>query len=384
MSTLKTASSLSGVALKSPLSLVSRLLYETSMRASIASRVVFLLTLILVPSVQAQTLRVWGADRSGQVSMAPEGNFKAIAGGSFEGLALRTNGTPVLWGSGPAGVMLPFPPEIANDHFRAISLGRDDAILVRTNWTLVHYGRNPVMDNVSPGSFVEVAVAAVHAVAISQDGTLKAFGSDVYPPSSGPLAGTPGEIITGLTNAPNRGPFEAVESVVTGSLALRRDGLLFGWGRPAFEFDAAGGWLPTPGNPAIYYIPGDTFKAIAGGNIHAIAVRWDGTVTGWGNSLAKAGGAIVAPSNVRFEQVAAGWGFSVGLSTDGTLWGWGTPFAHPASEAWSFASEGWTRCGACAEEHYYVSGERFKTVAAGAFHIMAITRGKGGRNRDDD
>ena len=60
-----------------------------------------LLPILLVAPVQAQTLRVWGADRSGQVSMAPEGNFKTIAGGSFEGLALGTNGRPVLWGSGP-------------------------------------------------------------------------------------------------------------------------------------------------------------------------------------------------------------------------------------------------------------------------------------------
>jgi len=340
-----------------------------------------LLLILFASSVHAQTLRVWGADRSGQVSMAPEGNFKAVAGGSFEGLALRMYGTPVLWGSGPAGVMLPFPPEIENDHFRAVSLGRDDAILVRTNGTLIHHGRNPVLANVPPGSYTAVAVAAVHAVAIARDGTLEAFGSDVFPPPSGPLAGLPDAVITGLTNAPQGGPFKVVEGVVTGSLALRWDGTLFGWGRPAFAFDAAGGWLPTPEDPAIFYVPGETFTAIAGGNTHAIAVRPDGTVTGWGNALSTLGGALEAPSHVRFEQVSAGWGFSVGLSTDGTLWGWGTPFAHPASEAWTFASEGWTRCATCAAENYYIPDERFELISTAAFHVMAITVG---RHRDGD
>ena len=333
-----------------------------------------LLTIFIAPPVQAQTLHVWGADRAGQVSRAPDGNFKGIAGGSFEGLALHANGRPVLWGfSTAAGVMSPLPREIATDRFRAIALGRDDAVLIRTNGTLVHHGRNPTLaDSVPPGSYVEASVAAVHAVAIDKNGALKGFGSDVFPPPSGPLAGSP-PVITGLTNVPGGGPFIAVEAVVFGSLALRQDGILFGWGEPAFGFDAAGGWVPTPGDPAIYHIPGETFTAIAGGNTHAIAVRPDGTVTGWGIELTTRGGALDAPAHVQFTQISAGWGFSIGLSSDGTLWGWGTPFAHPASEAWSFASEGWTRCEICAAEHYYVPDERYALISSGAFHVMAIT-----------
>jgi alpha-tubulin suppressor-like RCC1 family protein len=68
-------------------------------------------------------------------------------------------------------------------------------------------------------------------------------------------------------------------------------------------------------------------------------------------------------------------GFSIGLSEDGTLWGWGTPFKHPVSEEWSFASQGWTRCSVCADEHYYVPNERFETIATGAFNIMALRVG---------
>jgi alpha-tubulin suppressor-like RCC1 family protein len=111
--------------------------------------------------------------------------------------------------------------------------------------------------------------------------------------------------------------------------------------------------------------------AIAAGNVHALAIRPDGTVTGWGNGTR---GALHAPAHVQFKAVGAGWGFSIGLDTDGTLWGWGTPVQSPfAAQAWTFASVGWTRFGD--SEQYYVSGERFKSIAAAAFHVMAITAG---------
>ena len=80
------------------------------------------------------------------------------------------------------------------------------------------------------------------------------------------------------------------------------------------------GWPTTAADPAIHYVPDQSFKAMAAGNVHALAIRRDGTVTGWGNAT---GGALEPPTHVRFKAVAAGWGFSVGLSTDGTLWGLG-------------------------------------------------------------
>lgn len=53
---------------------------------------------LLATPVQAQMLRVWGDDASRQISDAPDGKFKAVAGGSINGLALRWDWTPVLWG----------------------------------------------------------------------------------------------------------------------------------------------------------------------------------------------------------------------------------------------------------------------------------------------
>ncbi len=125
-------------------------------------------------------------------------------------------------------------------------------------------------------------------------------------------------------------------------------------------------WIPD--GSGHFYVPDEKFDAIAAGNTHALAIRRNGTVVGWGDN---AGGALMPP-RVRFKNVAAGFGYSVGLDTNGTLWGWGTPAPSPtplASGPWTFEAAGWTRHDA---GHYYVAGERFRSVAAAAFHVSAI------------
>jgi hypothetical protein len=309
--------------------------------------------LLAVPG-HAQTLRVWGDDTYGQLSDAPDGVIKDIAGGSLQGLALRADKTPVLWGTGPIGPAF-IPAELTADHYRAIAVGRDNAAMVRRDGSLVGFGRSTWIADVPSGSYRSVAVGAGHALAIAKDGSLKAWG-------------TPG---SNLLLVPGGGQFIGAEAVVGYSLALREDGTLFGWG--STPSGILTGWAATSENPNIRYRPGERYVGTAGGNVHALAIRPDGSVIGWGDN---SGGALDAPPGVRFVDVAAGWGFSVGIAEDGTLWGWGTPFAlvSPPSplptSVWTFASEGWTRHGE--SQHYYVAGERFRRVATAAFHIMAI------------
>ena len=312
---------------------------------------------------QTHTLMVWGDNASGQISGAPEGTLKAIAGGSINGLALQWDGTPILWGSGPIGPPQ-VPDSLATEKFHAVALGRDDAVLIRPNGTLAAFGNNALVTSVPSGTYHAVAVAAVHAVAITQDGRLTTWGSDSFVLPNG-------DVVRGLLHAPEGGPFKDVTARVLYSLALHEDGTLYFWGGAPAGTNFLEGWTAMPEDPQIFYFPGETFKAIAGGNAHALAIRPDGTVTGWGNP---ASGALQPPAHVRFKAIAAGSGFSIGLDTNGTLWGWGTPVKSPfASQAWTFASVGWSRHGN--SEHYYIAGERFKSIAAAAFHIMAITAG---------
>lgn len=314
-------------------------------------------TKIASPPVKAKRLMVWGDDSAHQISNAPQEKIKAVAGGSFNGLALRLNNTPVLWGAGPAGPSQDDAKEFINEKFRAIAIGRDDAVMINQNQTLAAFGKNlPVID-VPSGKFQAVTVAGVHAVAIAKDGTLKTWGTNSYPPTSDPLA--------------LGGPFKEVAARVSYSLALHKNGTLYGWGNGSgVGYNIFNGWTPTTDDANIFYLPGLEFKAIAAGNQHALAIRSDGTVTGWGNGT---GGALNTPPHVLFDAVAAGWGFSIGLSPDGTLWGWGTPHKLPVTQQWTFDTEGWTRYNDT--EHYFFPDVHFKSIAAAAFHIMAITAG---------
>jgi hypothetical protein len=313
-------------------------------------------------SAGANTLMVWGDDASSQISTAPVGRLKAIApGGSLNGLALRWDWTPVLWGAGPIGAQ-PMPDSFATEPFTAVALGRDDAVLIRPDGTLAAFGRNAALTDVPEGTYSAVAVAAVHAVAIAHDGALTAWGSDstVLPT---------GEVVTGLLQVPAGGPFRAVSGRSLYMLALHEDGTLYFSGRAPTGSDLLEGWTATPANPAVYCVPNASFKAVAAGNTHALAIRTNGTVAGWGS---RAGGALQPPAHVRFKTVAAGSGFSIGLDTNGTLWGWGTPAKSPfAAQAWTFASQGWSHYGSSG--HYFIAGTRFKSIAAAAFHVMAIT-----------
>lgn len=332
----------------------SERLPDVPSRMSAAARtIVVVLAALLVAPSHAQALRLWGDDASGQLSGAPAGDFRAIAGGSINGVALSKDGKPVLWGNGPIGP-LAIDEALLAEKFHGITLGRDDAVLIRADGTLAGFGRSPAIRSVPAGHFHAVAVSAVHAVAIARDGTLTTWGTD-----------SP----QGVLNWPRGGPFKEVSARVLYALALHADGTLFGWGHQAHGTNVLEGWVPTPADPAILYVPGESFKAIAAGNVHALAIRQDGTLMGWGNA---AGGALAAPTHVRFKAVAAGWGFSIGLTTDGVLWGWGTPMKSPyAAHGWTFASQGWTRHEDT--QLYYVPDERFKEIAAAAFHVMALT-----------
>lgn len=321
-----------------------------------------------VAPIDTHTLMVWGDNTNGQISNAPDGRFKAVTGGAINGLALRWDGSPVLWGSGPIGPPTT-PDAIAVEKFLAADISRDDVVLIRQNRTLAAFGHNEAVINVPVGTYRSVSIAVPYAVAIAEDGTLATWGSNSF-------TLTTGEIVTGLLNAPKTGRFKEVSAIVIYSLALQVDGSLYGWGccgsgTPINIFSGFfSGWAPTPEDQTIYYIPDQKFKAISAGNRHALAIRSNGTVMGWGDN---SGGALTPPEHVRFNTVAAGFGFSIGLSTNGTLWGWGTPAQSPfATEGWSFADQGWTRYGNT--EHYYVSDMRFKSISAAAFHIMAITK----------
>ena len=77
-----------------------------------------------------------------QITGTPTGDFSELAGGAFQGLAIRSDGTLVLWGGvGDVGVPA-IPDELANQDFVAIAIGRFHAMAIHRDGSVASWGRN--------------------------------------------------------------------------------------------------------------------------------------------------------------------------------------------------------------------------------------------------
>ena len=177
-----------------------------------------------------------------------------------------------------------------------------------------------------------IAVGGYHALALTEDGALHAWGENYY----------------GQCRIPLGDQFTAVAAGQYHSLALRRDGSIAAWG------DNTRGQCLAP--------RGRGFVAIAAGNWHSLAIRSDGTVVGWGwNKYGQCDVSCVE----QCTAICAGYSHSLALTQNGALLAWGS-----------------NTDGQCDVPE----GNNFVDVAAGAFHSVAL-RSDGSLaawGRDDD
>lgn len=94
---------------------------------------------------------------------------------------------------------------------------------------------------------------------------------------------------------------------------------------------------------------GDDFVAIAGGGIHSLALKSDGSLVGWGYDLS---GLANVPAGNDFVAIAAGDVDNMALKSDGSLVGWGGQMDVP-------------------------SGNGFTAIAAGRGHGLALVPAPG-------
>jgi alpha-tubulin suppressor-like RCC1 family protein len=236
----------------------------------------------------------------------------SVAGGYSDSLIVKSDGTLWAWGAntrGQLGLGDTLPREIP------VQVGTG------TDWAQVAIGEQPFV------------------VALKHDGSLWAWGEN-----------SNGELGLGAWSEPKLTPqrvgvasdWAAVACGGDHVLALKQDGTLWSWGSDQYGglgYDAylptpvADGYMPTPTQVS----PG-TWKAIAAGWMHSLAVRSDGTVWAWGandygqlgNGAFDAGHTLAAhevPTQIAgatgFAKVGAGFITSFAIKADGSLWAWG-------------------------------------------------------------
>lgn len=287
----------------------------------------------------------WGLNISGEAAGVPRSllsstgvvtiagqpltDVTAVSAGLNHALALKKDGTVVGWGNNMSGRATGFNTESHRE----------------TNGLVVIGGQ--VLSNVT-------AIAACqYSLALKQDGTVVAWGSDasgkpvIMPPglnnvvaiSAGSAQGfalkKDGKVVSisggntpdGLTNVL---AIAAAKEWFGNNLALKNDGTVVQWDCRNASLSRVVMGL-------------SNVVAIAAGENHCLALKYDGTVFGWGNNghgeatgvlnqqppysskgLVRINGEIL--SNII--AIAAGNGYSLGLKKDGTIIGWGYSQRH--------------------------------------------------------
>ncbi|WP_395847386.1 hypothetical protein [Cystobacter fuscus] len=317
------------------------------------------------------TVWTWGDNQYGQLGMGElwEGhstpqqlpsltNVAAIAASESHSLALRRDGTVWAWGDNQygqlgaaGGVFLLEPTHIPGlTDIATIATSPSHRLALRADGTVWAWGSNQT-GQLGDGTTVSrvtvaqvtaltdvVAIAAGgissgainetgHSLALRRDGTVWAWGDNQYGQlgdGTNQQRSTPVRV-QGLTNV------VSISGNGLISLALRRDGTVWAWGDRRNGLMGGGGTSGLQTTPAqVQDLKG--VVAIAAGSRHALALRRNGTLWGWGNNLF---GQLGTGSNLRTVPVPLkdlGSEVSVAFSrdhalavlADGSLWAWGS------------------------------------------------------------
>jgi alpha-tubulin suppressor-like RCC1 family protein len=238
--------------------------------------------------------------RSSPVRVQNLSGIRAVAAGYSHSLALRRDGTVWAWGY---------------NIFGQLGLGSDQM-----------YQLTPVQ---VPGLTDVVAITAVdyHSLALRRDGTVWAWGYNIF----GQLGDGTYEHrfspvqVQGLTD------IVTLETGFSHALAVRRDGTVWAWGNN-WDGQLGDGTQWNDRATAVQVLRLTDVVDIAAGTTYSLALRRDGTVWGWGlNGAGELGNGtydtwitpVQVPDFSDVVDLSASYQTSMALRRDGTVWAWG-------------------------------------------------------------
>ncbi len=264
------------------------------------------------------TLWAWGYNAHGQlgdsttfqrntpVQAAGGGNtWAAVAAGRLHTVALKSDGTLWAWGLNDVG-----------------QLGDGTTI----NKSI------PVQVSGGGNTWVAIAAGGDHTVALKSDGTLWAWGYNFF----GQLGdGTTTNKTTPVQVAGGGNTWVAVTAGGNHTVALKSDGTLWAWGYNLYG-QLGDGTTINKSTPVQVPGGGNTWVAIAaggaGGN-HTVALKSDGTLWAWGynfygqlgdgTTINKTTPVQVAGGGNTWSEITAGYLHTVALKSGGPVWTWG-------------------------------------------------------------
>lgn len=302
------------------------------------------------------TVVAWGDNKCGQCQ-PPQGlnDVVAIAAGYQHVLALKKDGTMVTWG-GNKHHQIQIPKNLGR--IKAISACFHQSFAVKEDGEVVGWGYNFDGQTQTPRyvkNVVAVSNGTCHTLALKEDGKIVGWGTDdvgqISPPaglsdiialsatschhvvalkSNGKVVAWGGNRL-GQTNVP--ADLQDVIAVSAGwyhSTALRKDGVVYEWGRnnhgPGATFVCY--CKPPPAETEeqkkarrVRIFPALSIASISAGATHSLAVKKNGTVVAWGNNTY---GQCRVPAGLANVVATVGGTFhSLALKGDGSVVAWG-------------------------------------------------------------
>jgi len=227
-------------------------------------------------------------------------------------------------------------------NWKNVSAGRSFALGIKTDGTLWTWGRNQfgqlgntsTIDRSSPiqvtgTTWMKSAAGETHSAAVKTDGTLWTWGYNT--------TGQLGDETTTHRSSPVQTKAAGTNwlDVACGLyhvVAIKTDGTLWGWGRN-LNGELGDDTRTNKSSPVQTKALGTNWKQVSCGSDHTMAIKYDGTLWGWGSNTngrlgdntttSKSSPVQVVGSSTNWKQVSCGQTHTAAVKTDGTLWCWG-------------------------------------------------------------
>src|SRR4030067_2868229 len=313
-----------------------------------------------------------------------------VSGGTFHTIILRKDGTVWAWGGNNAGQLgdgttidSPVPVQVSGlANVVAIDGGISHSIALKNDGTVWTWGLNnfgQLGDGTQIDSTVPVQVSGLtgmvgiaggrhHSIALKNDGTVWTWGRN----KEGQL-GNGTSLDYDLFPVSVRG-IRHIVAVAVGnfhSLSVSNDGTVWAWGKNN-NGELGDGTIIDRTTPV--HVSGllNVEAAIAGGSLHTLALKGDGTVWAWGWMNAGQlgdGTSIDSPVPLQVNglangaAIAAGVYHSIALMSDGTVWTWGSNINGELGDGTFITSPVPVPAGGVSN---------ISAIAGGGYHTMAI------------
>lgn len=223
-------------------------------------------------------------------------NLVSVATGGYHNLALRRDGTVLVWGLPTGEGELSIPESATN--VIAIAAGGNKNLVLRRDGTVVAWGSNVDGENNVPATATNVVAIASGdrtSLAVRADGTVVGWGATSVPAKA--------------TNV------VAIAAGYIHALALRADGTVLAWDGNNY------GQATVPASLS-------NVVAIAAGGYDSLALRDNGSIVNWGQSL---GGLGRTADGITIAGLGVGFGTAYALKADGHILGLGGATGIPAN-----------------------------------------------------